>query len=309
MAVCKCDSGLVNSGIPNCVSGFERIVKLFFVYQVANDGTSNGIPCSQTIDEAYLTSKLNESDPSKRWYPTGKISTVTEVRNDPTTETIDNVDFIVEKGSRTFNGFFVDTATSTPTYLKFLKSTECPSIMYFGIDVNGTIVGIESIEGVSNEATLQGLKIQQKSIFSRPVPATSTTIAKNELTFTLDQLVQDENIAYISASEITADLLSANGLLDVVLNDTLTSITELVVDATLVYGSLCNKLAFSGADEVTDWALYNLTTQLVVPITGVVESPSGTYTISYAAQTALDEVSLTLTKDGYSETNLQTVVS
>ncbi len=30
-------------------------------------------PCSQTIDEAYLTSKLNESDPSKRWYPTDEI--------------------------------------------------------------------------------------------------------------------------------------------------------------------------------------------------------------------------------------------
>ena len=308
MAVCKCDSGLVNSGIPNCVSGFERIVKLFFVYQTANDGTSNGIPCSQTIDEAFLNEKLNEADVSKRWYPTGKISTVTEVRNDPTTETIDNVDFIVEKGSRTFNGFFVDTATSTPTYLKFLKSAECPLIMYFGIDVNGTIVGIESIEGVSQEATLQGLKIQQKSMFSRPVPATSTTIAKNELTFTLDQLVNDEDIAYISAAEITADLLNANGLLDVTLDDASSSITELVIDAKLVYGSLCSKLPFSGADAVLDWSLFNITEGLAVPITTVVESPSGTYTISYSAQTALDEVTLTLTKEGYSQTQLTTVV-
>lgn len=308
MAVCKCDSGLVNSGIPNCVTGFERIVKLFFVYQVATDGTSNGIPCTQTIDEAYLTSKLNETDPSKRWYPTGKISTITEVRNDPTTETIDNVDLIVEKGSRTFNGFFVDTATSSPTYLKFLKSAECPSIMYFGIDVNGTIVGIESIEGVGLVDTLQGLKIQQKSMFSRPVPATSTTVAKNELTFTLDQLVQDEDIAFISAAEITADLLNANGLLDVTLDDLSSSVTELVIEAKLVYGSLCNKLPFSGADAVLDWSLFNITEGLAVPITTIVEDPAGTYTISYSAQTALDEVRLTLAKDGYSATVLETVV-
>ena len=308
MAVCKCDSGLVNSGIPNCVTGFERIVKLFFVYQVANDGTSNGIPCTQTIDEAYLTSKLNETDSSKRWYPTGKISTITEVRNDPTTETIDNVDLIVEKGSRTFNGFFVDTATASPTYLKFLKSAECPSIMYFGIDVNGTIVGIESIEGVGLIETLQGLKIQQKSMFSRPVPATSTTVAKNELTFTLDQLVQDEDIAFISAAEITADLLNANGLLDVTLNDTSSSVTELVVDAKLVYGSLCSKLPFSGADIVGDWALFNVTDALAIPISSVVENPAGTYTFTFSAQTSLDEITLTLAKDGYSATVLETVL-
>jgi len=92
MAVCKCDTGIVNSGIPSCVSGFGRIAKLFFVYQVANDGTSNAIPCSQTIDQDFLNEKLNEADPSKRWYPTDKISNVTEVRNDPTTESIDNID-------------------------------------------------------------------------------------------------------------------------------------------------------------------------------------------------------------------------
>ena len=209
MAVCKCDTGIINSGIPSCVSGFGRIAKLFFVYQVATDGTSNAIPCSQTIDEAYLTSKLNEADPSKRWYPTDKISNVTEVRNDPTTETIDNIDSIVEQGSRTFNGFFVGKAASTPTYLKFLKSVQCPSVMYFGIDVNGTIVGVETL--LSGAAALTGINIQPQTLNSRPVPATSTTLAKNEITFSVDSLVQDETIAYISADEITEDLLNANG--------------------------------------------------------------------------------------------------
>ena len=31
MAVCKCDAGLVNSGIPSCVSGFGKVVKLFCI--------------------------------------------------------------------------------------------------------------------------------------------------------------------------------------------------------------------------------------------------------------------------------------
>jgi len=300
MAVCKCDSGIVNSGIPSCVSGFGRIVKLFFVYQTANDGTKNNILCSDVIDEAYLTAKLNEADPSKRWYPTDKISNVTEVRNDPTTETIDNIDSIVEQGSRTFNGFFVGKAASTPTYLKFLKSVECPSVMYFGIDVNGTIVGVETTEG--GEAALTGINVQPQSMSSRPVPSTSTTIAKNELTFAVDSLVQDETIAYISADEITADLLNANGLIDVQLAEGNISGTfeGFSVVASLVYGSVCNKLAYSGATELSDWALYNVTQDTSVTALTITESPSGTYAFTFAPQLSGDVIRATVTKDGFS---------
>jgi hypothetical protein len=300
MAVCKCDSGIVNSGIPSCVSGFGRIAKLFFVYQIANDGTSNAIPCSQTVDEAFLTDKLNEADPSKRWYPTDKISNVTEVRNDPTTESIDNIDSIVEQGSRTFNGFFVGKAASTPTYLKFLKSVQCPSVMYFAVDVNGTLVGVETVE--NSEAALTGINIQPQSMFSRPVPATSTTIAKNELTFAVDSLVQDETIAYIGADEITADLLNANGLLDVTLveNSTPATLTEVVVDASLVYGSVCNKLAYQGAIVPADWDVNNITTPASITVTTVTENPNGTYTLEFAAQTASDQITVQVSKEGFS---------
>ena len=306
MAVCKCDSGIVNSGIPSCVSGFGRIVKLFFVYQIASDGTSNAIPCNQTIDSAFLTGKLNESDPSKRWYPTDKISNVTEVRNDPTTESIDNIDSIVEQGSRTFNGFFVGKAASTPTYLKFLKSVECPSVMYFGIDVNGTLVGIETVEAA--EAALTGINIQPQSLYSRPVPATSTTIAKNEISFSVDSLVQDETIAYISADEITADLLNANGLLDVTLIEgaAAATTTSANVAGSLVYGSVCNKLTYNGATENTDWLINNVSTASIVPVTGVTETPAGNYVLDFAAQTSANVLNIQVSKEGFSS-NVVTV--
>jgi len=308
MAVCKCDSGIVNSGIPSCVSGFGRIVKLFFVYQIASDGTSNAIPCNQTIDSAFLTGKLNESDPSKRWYPTDKISNVTEVRNDPTTESIDNIDSIVEQGSRTFNGFFVGKAASTPTYLKFLKSVECPSVMYFGIDVNGTLVGIETVEAA--EAALTGINIQPQSLDSRPVPATSTTIAKNELSFSVDSLVQDETIAYISADEITADLLNANGLLDVTLIESAAapSLTDVTVEGSLVYGSVCNKLTYNGATDVSDWTLFNNTAVASITPLTVTENPNGTYNITFAAQTNLDDISVQVSKDGFTSNLLTGII-
>ena len=298
MAVCKCDTGIVNSGIPSCVSGFGRIAKLFFVYQVATDGTSNAIPCSQTIDETYLTSKLNEADPSKRWYPTDKISNVTEVRNDPTTETIDNIDSIVEQGSRTFNGFFVGKAASTPTYLKFLKSVQCPSVMYFGIDVNGTIVGVETL--LSGAAALTGINIQPQTLNSRPVPATATTLAKNEITFSVDSLVQDETIAYISADQITADLLNANGLIDVTLIEGTAATTGTAnVLASFIYGSLCNKEKFEGATGA-DFLINNVTTSSVVTVTGATEASGGNYELTFAAQTAGDVLNIQVSKEGFS---------
>ena len=298
MAVCKCDTGIVNSGIPSCVSGFGRIAKLFFVYQVATDGTSNAIPCSQTIDEAYLTEKLNESDPSKRWYPTDTIKNVTEVRNDPTTESIDNIDIIVEQGSRTFQGFFLGKASTTPTYLKFLKSIQCPKVMYFGIDVNGTIVGVETVEGA--EAALTGINIEANSIYSRPVPATATTAAKNELNFTVDSLVQDETIAYISADEITADLLNANGLIDVTLIEgAAATVGTANVLASFVYGSLCNKEKFEGA-EGADFVVNNVTNSSIVTVTGVTETSAGDYVLTFADQTAGDVLNIQVSKDGFS---------
>jgi len=308
MAVCKCDTGIINSGIPSCVSGFGRIVKLFFVYQVATDGTSNAIPCSQTIDQAYLTDKLNETDPSKRWFPTDSISNVTEVRNDPTTESIDNIDLIVAAGSRTFNGFFVSKGATSPTYLKFLKSLECPAIQYFGIDENGTIVGIETTTGNPVEAALTGINVQGQSITSRPVPATSTTLAKNELTFTVDSLVQDQDISFIGADEITADLLNATGLLDVTLVESATPATDssLVVEASLVYGSVCKKIKYKGATDAADWLVENTTTSSTLTVTSAVENPEGTYTLNFAAQTSADVLTVQVVKDGFSS-NVATI--
>ena len=300
MAVCKCDTGIVNSGIPSCVSGFERIVKLFFVYQITSDGSSNAVPCSQTIDETFLTQKLNESDPSKRWYPTDKINSVEEVRNTPTTETIDNIDLNVTQGTRTFQGVFIGKASSSPQYLKFLKSTECPKVMYFGVDKNGTLVGIET--EVGGEAALNGIAIQEKSIYSLPIPATATTIAKNQLNFIVDELVLDEEIGYISADEITADLLNANGLLDVTLvqnTGTSPTSTSVVVDGSLVYGSVCKKLTYNGATTPANWLVNNITTPAVITVTTVTENPNGTYTLEFAAQAASDEITVKVANNGF----------
>jgi len=294
MAVCKCDAGLVNSGIPSCVSGFGKVVKLFFVYQNDFAGASNALDCSVPFDQSVLDALLNKTDPSQRWYPTGLISTVTEERADPTTETIDNKALNVEAGVRTFQGFFIGSATASPSYLKFLNSLECPKVMYYAVDANNNIIGVE------RNGSFWGFTVQEKSIYSKFIPATSTTIAKNQLNFTLDDLVQDKDISFID--EVGADLLGANGLIDVNLAEGNISGTfeSVGVVGTLTYGSCNNKLKYTAGTLVTDWLVYNKTTLSVVTVTSVSPIVDGNnYTLNFTAQNSGDVLEVSVVKEGF----------
>ena len=293
MAVCKCDAGLVNSGIPSCVSGFGKVVKLFFVYQNDFAGASNALDCSVPFDQSVLDALLNKTDPSQRWYPTGLISTVTEERADPTTETIDNKALNVEAGVRTFQGFFIGSATASPSYLKFLNSLECPKVMYYAVDANNNIIGVE------RNGSFWGFTVQEKSIYSKFIPATSTTIAKNQLNFTLDDLVQDKDISFID--QVGADLLGANGLIDVNLAEGSISGTfeSVGVVGTLTYGSCNNKLKYTAGTGLTDWIVYNKTQASSIGVSSVTVTDGNIYDIGFIAQNSGDVIQVSVGKEGF----------
>ena len=42
----------------------------FFVPYKADDGTRNAITVGDTIDDTYISDRINDTDKSKRWYPT-----------------------------------------------------------------------------------------------------------------------------------------------------------------------------------------------------------------------------------------------
>ena len=293
MAVCKCDAGLVNSGIPSCVSGFGKVVKLFFVYQYDSAGASNALDCSVPFDQSVLDGLLNATDPSQKWYPTGLISTVTEERAVPTTETIDNKALNVEDGVRTFQGFFIGSATASPTYLNFLNSLQCPKVMYYAVDANNNLIGVE------RNGSFWGFTVQEKSIYSLFIPATSTTIAKNQLNFTLDDLVKDRHISFID--EVGADLLGANGLIDVNLAEGNISGTfeSVGVVATLTYGSCNNKLKYTAGTGLTDWIVYNKTQASSIGVSSVTVTDGNNYDIGFIAQNSGDVIQVSVSKEGF----------
>jgi hypothetical protein len=56
-AICNCESGIINSGLPNCTDGFGLIKKLFFVYQYDDAGVKNTIDCADLSGGDYFTNK------------------------------------------------------------------------------------------------------------------------------------------------------------------------------------------------------------------------------------------------------------
>ena len=303
MAICSCKDGIYNSGIPNCVDGFDRFVKLVFVNQYANDGTQNTIDCSLLSNSTYLEGKLNNPDKSKRWYPTGKIYQVVDERGDSVTETIDNLNLIVTQGTRTFTALFLDKGTNQPKYLKFLKSLACPKVGYFAIDENGNAVGVDLGGGMLTPFPVQSLSLDAKGI-----PATASALAKNQLTFALDSLLQDESVSYIPASDFIGSLLGINGLLDVVLSETALGVAfdSATVTGLLTYGNACTKLKFTAGTLVTDWTVFNVTTSSSVTVTTVTVTSDNVYELGFAAQASGNVLQITLAKDGF-ESNTLTV--
>ena len=304
MAICSCKDGIYNSGIPNCVDGFDRFVKLVFVNQYANDATQNTIDCSLLSNATYLEGKLNNPDKSKRWYPTGKLYQVVDERGDSVTETIDNLNFIVTQGTRTFTALFLDKGTNQPKYLKFLKSLACPKVGYFAIDENGNAVGVDLGGGM-----LAPFPVQSLSLDAKGIPATASALAKNQLTFALDSLLQDETVSYIPASDFIGSLLNINGLLNVNLAEGSISGTfdSVGVVATLEYGNVCNALPFTAGTDVTDWTVFNVTTSSAVTVTSVTVSGTGEniYDLAFAAQSSSDVMRVTLDKVGFESQSIQ----
>lgn len=292
--ICKCGDGIINSGLPTSCS-FGRTQKLIFVQKIANDGTENRVTSGNLGDANFVTERLNDTDKSKRWYPSDLIYSVVEERADPVTETIDNINRIVEKGQRTFTGLFTDKGSSNPTYLKFLNSLGCQSVGYYAVDGAGNLIGIE------DGGYLYPFPIQDNTLFTKYIPATAAAVGKNQISFTLSNLMKDQDISYATGTSFTPNLLKVTGLIDVVLSQLYSVETDVELKAEFIYGSAFSKLNFNGATAITDWTVYNKTTSSNVVLSTVTQNEnSRVYTLEFdTAQTVGDVLEISVNKEGF----------
>ena len=292
---CVCKAGLNNTGT-ECPSLQGITTKLIYVPIKANDGTFNSIETTDVLNDAFVTGKINDSDPSKRWYPSPYFDNVEDLAGDTVFETLNSGrNVFVRKGIRTFTGVHVEADS---IFLGKIEGNRCGRFGVYFIDEEGSLHGNISSDGNS----LLPVPVESDSFDAMLMKATDTTSQKVQITFQFLRTVKDSDLRTIPANEwIDVDLTSIEGLLDVngeVTNPTTTTFTY---TATLDYGYFNNPIKVQGL-LIGDFTLFNNTSSSLITITSVNESSEGVHDFVIPAQTASDELTLTPTLEGYSFT-------
>lgn len=303
MKSCNCKSGAINTGVPACIDIFNRTSYEIYMYRVASDGTLNSIKESDLVDgkltTAFVTAKINETDPSKRWYVMPRVKNVTFEQADPNTEEIDGIPYPVSEGNITGTVDYVSKLAS-PKWYGVLKSFECLDVAKFEVTVAGELVGVEY------DDELRPMPMEQGTMWLKYQKPTKTTVAKIMQTVVWKEDFPVERINFLPSDSIEEGALdSINGLQDIILEEAAAATTTSVtVDAELCYGGFANKLPAEGlvsADFNYDGVstLYNVTDDASVPVLTVTENPEGRYVITFALQDSSDVIRVRVIKEGY----------
>lgn len=304
-AVCECNGAPLNSGL-SCVEQIKTWDYIVVVDYKDSTGAVNSIPKGTVIDATYVSDKLNNIDPTIRWTVFPKLWAVEDVRGDALTESIDNVDFVEEQGTRTFVGSHIGKFGS-PEMVKTWNSRKCRNNAMFGLTSAGQIVGTNPDATVGD---LNPIRIQNDTLIATYVkPTKAPTKQKCQVNFAVDQTESDDCLDFISSSNIaygTANWYS-DAPIDVIGSGTSGALTEIVVNLSERMGSV-NKNAITGLvaadfswdNGVTPSSFYNTTTSSSVAIVTAVETVGtpGEYTLTCVAQTASDVASVDIFKTG-----------
>lgn len=290
---CKCDSGLSNTGKPNCVTIQSVTSKLILVPLKDNTGAKNFLDLTDTFNEAYFQALVNEADASKRWFPLPQFENVELAKADSTFEEAPSGKKVfIKQGKRSFAG---QLWNETPQLLGKIQDNRCVEFGVYIIDVNGNLVGSK----VGDK--LYPIPVDNQSFEAKLMFATDSATQKIMIGFDFYRLF-DESTMWLVTPDDTADVYDFNnleGLLDV--NIAISSITSTGATATLTldYGTAVNPIKVKGLTSA-DFVLYDETASGAVTIATCTETADGVYAITYTAITGSTHVlKLSLAKDGY----------
>ena len=300
MGLCVCNNARKNTGVAKCKSLFYAPKGFIFTPTYKDDGTRNKIAAGDTLNAAYVTGKLNDSE-DERWYPTPNIENGTITQADPTFETPKSAKkYLVSEGITSVTAEFFEQELK---YLEKLKDKKCGAWSVYPVDIYGSLLG--DTDGTD----FFPIKLAEGTMSAIPVFAEEkTSVPKLKITFDFDQTVYSENLITISASEFTGvNLLTIEGLLDVNVTLSDEGTTQCVAVLSSDFGTFKNKTVITGfliADFVSSVTaatrkIRNVTDGADISITSVTENPDGTYTFVYPAQTNGDVMTLAADKDGY----------
>lgn len=309
MANCLCGV-MPTFGQPSCYQTMGYPVKIGFQDVKDSSGASNGILPTDTLNDAFISGLINQTDVSKRLMLTPSVVNYTGNRDEMLSYTANNVNYKASEGNRPIQFEIIEGAT--PQLLGELKKLECRNVMFYGITDESQLTG-----NGKDDNLLRGYKIEKGTFDARFVGNQREDTARIVVSFVVSIVEKDEDgrfIAYDQSSlangVLTVDLLSYVDLIPVVMETaTSATVTGFVTDINNYYGAMYDPSEFIGG-VVGDFTLYNETSAAAVVITSVTESPDGTYTFVTPAQTIADVMTLTFAKTGfYGKNKLSITVS
>lgn len=303
---CQCAGTPLNPGMPGCMPLVGRDKFLIFFDYTDSDGNLNGIPAGTVLDQTYLEGKLNEADPTKRWYVMPEIFGKEAPTPENETEDRDGIPVPTGEEIKQPFTFHHSKEEGNPALKAVYDSIKCRDLGYLSVTYKGQIAGMHDGNG-----GLIGVHLQKGTLFAGYMEPVKGVLQKMNISFLVDELENDANRDYFPADLIAypAKNWFADQPIEVVLKivgDP--STTELVVDARSIFGQAGNKSPIRNL-VTADWngtgaapsSVRNVTDDADVTITSA-ESATipGRYTLTYGvAQDASDVIRVGVTKTGY----------
>jgi hypothetical protein len=285
---CKCDSGLSNTGVPNCVTLQSVTSKFIMVPLEDSTGAKNYIDLTATLDQAYFEALVNQADASKRFFPLPLLENVALEKGDSTFEEAPSGRKVfIKQAKRSFAG---ELWEATPQLLSKIQDNRCVEFGIYIVDVNGSLVGSK----VGDK--LYPIPVDNQSFDARLMYATDTTVQKLMVSFDFYRLFDEGTLWLITADEVM-DFNLLEGLLDVEMEKVSATQTDLVLDATLMYGTALNPIKVSGL-VLADFTLSDASTGANISLLSVT-AVANRYTLTFASQTAGLPVEVKVQKTGY----------
>lgn len=310
MPLCKCNVGIGNMGVPNCDQIFGAVKKFIYVPQYTAAGVENKVNPATTLNLAWATALINNSDKSVRFFFTPALKNVKMVKDAPVMESFeDGASNFIAESLRKVSAILPEVS---PRLKANFEQVRCnANTMAYGVDLEGNLIGCTKY----GDGLLYPFPINPKSLYAGVAMAEDGASQQIGLSFEIPKAFDDSTLVMIAATAFTDfNLNNIAGLLDgnVSFSASGASTTVIVATITTPGADLFAPIRVEGllignfVSSVTGVAgqLRNTTNGLDVAITTVVENTPGVYTITFPIQTTKNIVALAKL-NGYDFVNMR----
>lgn len=298
MPLCKCNLGLLNTGLAACApSQLPQVFKkLGLINLVANDGTVNRTQASNVNNLTWATALINNADVSKRLFVTPEFKNITTTKADAVFETFDDDSkFFVREGLREFKG---GLPKCPPRYKTVLESARCNVMGTYFFDTVGNQVGLLKVDkfGVS-DGYLYPIPFNTQSVYANVQFATDKTNTDLMVQFDFPTYIDDGLFGMITANDFPDfNWNTLQGMITAIMSQQAAhrSTTTFSVQINTLDGGIDSIIAVPGLVKA-NFTLYDITSAAAIVITSTTEDATtpGLYHFVIPVTTNTDILQLT----------------